>query len=71
MNTKKDTTIKIRITSQEKNELKATATKQQKTMSNLLRDAIVKYNEKTIRLTRIFYADVFTGRCSNCPKIDN
>ena len=48
-NTKKDTTIKIRITSQEKNELKATATKQQKTMSNLLRDAIVKYNEKTMK----------------------
>lgn len=49
MNTKKDTTIKIRITSQEKNELKAIATKQQKTMSNMLRDAIVKYNEKTIK----------------------
>jgi DNA-directed RNA polymerase subunit L len=49
MNTKKDTTIKIRITSQEKNELKATATKQQKTMSNMLRDAIVKYNEKTMK----------------------
>jgi DNA-directed RNA polymerase subunit L len=45
MNTKKDTTIKIRITSQEKNELKATAHKQQKTMSNILREAIVKNNE--------------------------
>lgn len=46
---KKDTTIKIRITTQEKNELKETATKQQKTMSNMLRDAIVKYNEKTMK----------------------
>lgn len=49
MRNKKDTTIKIRITSQEKNELKKTAKKQHKTMSNLLRDAIVKYNEKTMK----------------------
>ena len=53
MNNKKDTTIKIRITSQEKHELKENATKQQKTMSNMLRDAIVKYNEKTMKEQRI------------------
>jgi uncharacterized protein (DUF1778 family) len=53
MNTKKDTTIKIRITSQEKNELlKATAHKQQKTMSNILREAIVKNNENTTKEQR-------------------
>lgn len=47
MNTKKDTTIKIRISTSEKDMLKAAAQQQQKTMSNILRDAIVKNNENT------------------------
>ena len=46
---KKDTTIKIRISTNEKDMLKDTAQQQQKTMSNILRDAIVKYNEKTMK----------------------
>ena len=45
MKTKKDTTIKIRISTNEKDMLKDTAQKQQKTMSNILREAIVKNNE--------------------------
>jgi uncharacterized protein (DUF1778 family) len=42
---KKDTTIKIRISTNEKDMLKDTAQQQQKTMSNILREAIVKNNE--------------------------
>ena len=52
MNTKKDTTIKIRISTSEKEMLKETAHKQQKTMSNILRDAIVKKNENTTKEQR-------------------
>lgn len=42
MNTKKDTTLKIRISTQDKETIRATASKQHKTISTYVRDEALK-----------------------------
>lgn len=42
MNTKKDTTLKIRISTQDKESIRATASQQHKTISTYIRDKALK-----------------------------
>ena len=46
MKTKKDTTIKIRISTQDKETIQATATQQHKTLSTYVRDVALKPQPK-------------------------
>jgi uncharacterized protein (DUF1778 family) len=46
MNTKKDTTLRIRISNQDKETIRATAQQQQKTISTYVRDASLKPQPK-------------------------
>ena len=46
MNTKKDTTLRIRISNQDKEIIRATAQKQHKTISTYVRDASLKPQPK-------------------------
>ena len=49
MNTKKDTTLKIRISTQDKETIRATASKQHKTISTYVRDEALKSRNRWIR----------------------
>ena len=46
MKTKKDTTIKIRISTQDKETIQATATQQHKTLSTYVRDEALKSSNR-------------------------
>jgi predicted DNA binding CopG/RHH family protein len=46
MNTKKDTTIKIRISTQDKESIRATASQQQKTISTYVREEALKSSNR-------------------------